>query len=214
MKYFILILFFFGVFTSQAQTKAVTESGDTILVYDNGTWKNIQKFQNPTEIESTVKVSVVADEFTGDKLKTSDVWLVFGENEPTRNTISGYAFQKSSIPVFYLRYSGDLGCMSQLRSTMMVKLTNGEVIEFTQITDTECGDAETVGFIPATKEQIESGDYEVFVLENIEQLKSYDWETIRISGTEYYSDLKPKVNKKIPNPEQFFRQHIIALESN
>ncbi len=59
----------------------------------------------------------------------------------------------------------------------------------------------------------DESSYQLILDENLEMLKNYDWVTIRLSGSDYYTDLKPKVLKKIDHPEQFFRQHLIAVDN-
>lgn len=209
---FIFFAFFLS-WTSTAQIKALTENGDSILVFDNGTWKEIKPNEATTEIKNTVHAEIEIDEFSGDKKIKTESWFKFGKS--SMYYISGYIY-KAPTPIFYIRYSGDLGCLSKYRSTMMVKLTSGDVIQFTQITDTECGDNELAGFIPVNKDnltKLTKAEINSTIKQNVSILKSYDWETIRIQGSKYYSDLKPNTTRKIENPEQFFRQHITAIES-
>jgi len=213
MKKIVITLLLFCFYTTHAQITAITEKGDTILVFENGTWSESKTLETVTPIVSNVKVDVEVDEFSGDKKCTTKRWYKFGINN-LKYTISGWLFKKTDVIVFYIQYSDELGCFSQARSKMLVKLTNGEVIEFTQITDTECGENEIVGFIPVSKDEMKEGDYKELMKERIKTLKEYDWETIRLHGTEYYTDIKPNTTNSIDNPEQFFRQHIIAIESN
>ena len=49
--------------------------------------------------------------------------------------------------------------------------------------------------------------------ENVETLKEFDWVSMRIQGTEYYTDILPRKSKKIKKPEQFFRQHVTAIDN-
>jgi len=194
-----------------AQEKAVTMKGDTITVYENGTWEKINKVKEITEVESTVKATVEIDEFSKSKKTRTESWSKFGKNKLGR-TISGSLIRVDDITVFTISYYGDLGCLSEYNSTMKVKLTNGEIIEFSQISDTDCGDYPTARFIPIKKEQTKDPNFKDLLADNLEILKQFDWETIRIQGTEYYTDIIPNVSRKIEKPEQFFRQHLISAD--
>lgn len=195
-----------------AQIKAVTENGDTINVYENGTWEMLINNVDIVEIESTVEANVTVDEFDNNKIISTENWVYFGSNTLNKK-ISGSLLKVNDMSVFIITYYGDLGCFSEYSTTMKVKLSNGTVIEFSQISDTDCGDSPTARFIPLTREELKNPDYQIILDENIEQLKNYDWVTIRLTGSEYYTDITPLKTKKIENPEQFFRQHIIAAEN-
>ena len=67
MKY--LITFFILLFISslQAQTKAVTFEGDTILIHENGTWSKILKSNNIDTKNLNVIAEVKVDDFTNKK---------------------------------------------------------------------------------------------------------------------------------------------------
>jgi len=210
----ITLLITASIFTlaSIAQIRAVTEKGDTILVFENGTWKKLNETKTIKEIETTVKATVEVDAFDNTKKIRTESWFRFGENK-LGNTISGYLFRVDDLTVFNISYTGDLGCLSEYSSTMKVKLDNGKVIEFSQISDTDCGDNPSARFIPLTREQMKNEDYKSILKENLEMLKNYNWVTIRINGSEYYTDIIPKITKKVTKPEQFFIQHLIAADN-
>jgi len=209
----ILINLVFIINFGSAQIKAVTEKGDTISVYENGTWEKFISNKAVTYIESNVKATVEVDEFEKTKKITTETWKSFGKNTLNK-TIYGSLFRLDDLTVFTILYTGDLGCLSQHSSTMKVKLTNGQIIEFSQISDTKCGDFTSAKFIPLTREQLKIADYKTLLNENLEILKQFDWETIRIHGSEYYTDITPNPSKKMLHPEQFFRQHIISADNN
>ncbi len=195
-----------------AQTTAVTAKGDTILVYDNGTWKPVRTAVATAELIGSVSATVEVDEFNKSKKIQTESWTRFAENT-LRNYISGSMLKVNDITVMLLSYSGDLGCLSEYNSTLKVKLTNGEIIEFSQISDTDCGDFPSANFIPITREQQKDPNFQEILEENLKLLANYDWETIRLNGSEYYTDLVPRTSNKISNPEQFFRQHLSAINS-
>ena len=203
-------IFIFQILT--AQTKAVTENGDTILVYDNGTWEKINEVKKVDEITTTVTAKVEVDEFENTKKTFTESWMRFGENNINRS-ISGSLIRVDNLTFFSFTYYGDLGCLSEYTSTLKVKLSNGSIIEFSQLTSTDCSStAPTARFIPLTREELKDPNYQSILDENIELLRNYDWVSMRLQGSEYYTDITPKESRNIPNPEQFFRQHILAAD--
>ena len=194
-----------------AQIKAVTEKGDTINVYENGTWEKLNKIKKIADIESNVEATVEVDEFDKSKKISTESWSKFGKNELAR-TISGSLTRVDDLTVFSISYSGDLGCMSKYSTTMKVKLTNGEIVEFSQISDTDCGDYPTARFIPLKKEQLKDPNLKNLMANNLDLLKQYDWETIRINGSKYYTDFIPNPSRRIEKPEQFFRLHLLSAD--
>ena len=55
MKKTLFILTLILSFESFSQIKAITEKGDTIYVYDNGTWKNKLKIKKTDLLDLNVK---------------------------------------------------------------------------------------------------------------------------------------------------------------
>lgn len=195
------------------QIKAVTEKGDTIFVFENGTWKNelVKKFSTIESISA--KANVKVDDFSGDKSISTEIWSSFGVNS-TKARLSGNAsYYKDGIYSISLTISSNLGCMSQQRSTLKVKLSNGEVVEFIQVSKTDCGSTVVASFIPIMESEIKNENLKLLIEENVELLKEYDWVSMRIQGTEYYTDITPRKTKKIEKPEQFFRQHLTAISN-
>ena len=206
----IICLFTLNTFS---QTEAITIKGDTIIVFDNGTWKNKAVVKKTSLIESSVNATVTIDDFSNKKTITTDNWNSFGLSS-TKSRLSGYInFYNEGIYGVTINIASDLGCMSQQRSTLKVKLSNNEVIEFVQVSKTDCGNLVFATFIPVFKEDLKSENFVDLIKENVEILKEFDWVTMRIQGTEYYTDITPRVTKNIPKPEQFFRQHLISIEN-
>ena len=195
-----------------AQVRAITAQGDSILVYPNGTWKPITKSEasNIRDIVTTVKAKTEIDQFSKVKKITTESWNRFGKSDG--NTfVSGYIKLANEVPAFFISLNGDLGCLSQNRSTMLVKLSNDEVIELIQLTKTDCSGNPSAGFIPISRKDSKLANYKDIIQENIDKLISFNWATIRIDGTDYYVDVTPNATKKVPKPNEFFKQHLAAV---
>mgnify|MGYP000844137951 FL=1 len=213
MKKTLFILTLILSLKSFGQVEAVTEKGDTIYVYDNGTWKNKLKIKKTDLIDINVKTTVKVDEFTNKKTVSSESWTSFGISSSKAKLSGSASFYNNGIYGVTLTLSADLGCMSQQRSTMKVKLSNDEIIEFVQASKTDCGSFIYANFIPITKADLKNKDYLKLMKDNVETLKEFDWVSIRIQGTEYYTDILPRKSKKMEKPEQFFRQHFTAIDN-
>lgn len=196
-----------------AQEKAVTESGDTIMIYSDRTWKPLASTHKLVDIETTVKVTVEVDEFDKTKKITTENWAHFGINKKGK-TISGSMLIVNDLATFLISFTGDLGCLSRYSSTMKVKLSNGKIIEFAQISDTKCGDQPLATFIPVRQDQTKDPNLKKLIAQNLSLLRQYDWITIRLEGTQFYTDLAPNSTNKVKKPAQFFRQHLIAAAKN
>jgi len=208
-----LIICFFTL-NAFSQIEAITEKGDTISVYDNGTWKNTTIVKKTFLIESSVNATVDIDDFTNKKSVKTDTWNSFGDSS-TKTKLSGYtSFYNEGIYSVTLMLPSNLGCMSKQRSTLIVKLSNNEFINFIQVSDTDCGDAVYATFIPISEADLKNENFKNVIKENVEILKEFDWVTMRIQGTKFYTDITPRVTNNTPKPEQFFRQHILSIKNN
>lgn len=198
---------------SYGQIEAITEKGDTIYIYENGTWKNKLKIKKTNLEDLNVNAKVVVDEFTNKKSVSTESWTSFGVSSSKARLSGSASYYNDGIYGVTLTLSADLGCMSQQSSTMKVKLSNDEIIEFVQASKTDCGKYIYATFVPVTKADLENKDYLKLMKDNVEILKEFDWVSIRIQGTEYYTDILPLESKKMEKPEQFFRQHFTAIDN-
>ena len=213
MKNTLFILILLLSIKSFGQIEAITEKGDTIYVYENGTWKDKLKVKKTNLKGLNVKTTIKVDEFTNKKTVSTESWTSFGISSSKAKLSGSASFYNNGIYGVTLTLSADLGCMSQQRSTMKVKLSNDEIIEFIQASKTDCGSYIYANFIPVTKADLENKDYLKLMKDNVEILKEFDWVSIRIQGTEYYTDILPRKSKKTEKPEQFFRQHFSAIDN-
>ncbi|PHS65861.1 MAG: hypothetical protein COB12_06450 [Flavobacterium sp.] len=195
------------------QINAITEKGDTIFVYNNGTWKSKPTIKKPESIKSSVEATVTIDDFSNKKSINTKNWTSFGIST-TKTKLTGFAtYYNDGVYAVKLTLASDLGCMSNQRSTLKVKLSNDEVIEFIQVSKTDCSNSVFATFAPITEADLKNENYMDLIKENVDILKQYDWVTIRIQGSEYYIDITPRITKKTPNPEQFFRQHFTSISN-
>ena len=101
-KNLFLLLLITGVYTGNAQTKAITDVGDEVLLYSNGTWKYVNEKAHPSNHDS---VNINKTPFVKDKLATflvkskiinAGIYIVPGEWEFKKgelNEIMEYHFR-------------------------------------------------------------------------------------------------------------------------
>jgi hypothetical protein len=220
--------------------------------------------------ESLVEVTEHVDDFYETIMfSETEIWYGFGKKR-NGDKVSGKLRKTGGVIYFTLLFSSgqNFGCAVERKSKMEIKLTNSSIVEFIYIEDTTCDNFLGLSFIPLSIDELinESDQEEKQITANtmlehmdakMDLLKKYDWEIIRITGTEGYIDFKPNHSKgvgmwgldsdslkneiknpklylqryyhqagfgdgawavtnnklqKIQSPEQFFRQHLIAID--
>ena len=160
------------------------------------------------------KVTTETDDFTGKQRITPDMWTGVGLTGVGKQVSAGMGHVVEGFTSVMILVTADLGCFSELRSKIEVKLSSGEVLEFVQMSKTTCKSTNALFFLLASKEDLDSGSIQVVeqaIESNIEKLLANDWEMIRLTGTRRYTDIKPKQSRKIDAPQEFFKQHLQAI---
>tara|TARA_B110000238_G_C15989847_1_gene379782 strand:+ start:151 stop:741 length:591 start_codon:yes stop_codon:yes gene_type:complete len=172
--------------------KGVTEEGKKVILYGDGTWKydvEVSKSNNSKLSEMGPKnISFndlsdckywkdEIDDFTG-KVKKYTKSKNIGNGNMGRLYIE--LRRHDNRYLIYVRYSGDLGCVSS-DSEIMIKLLNKEIITLYNYGDIDCGDMNMYFRLSIT---------------TMDKLLKSPIEKIRVEGTEYYSDID---RIKIPN---------------
>jgi hypothetical protein len=179
----IILLAFFCTLTAitYCQITATTEDGKKVSLSSDGTWGYIVE-------EMPVRASVSdfddcdcrweyavneLDEFTG-LVKKSIKPTVIGKSDK-KKTLYGGVGQSGEYYTLYLMYIGDLGCMSNDRSTAIIKFTDDSTIELTHVGKTDCSsDKMTFG---------------AMVDDHLDELRTKQVTRIRLTGTEHYDDI-------------------------
>ena len=206
------IPFILASLTLHSQVKAITEKGDTILVFKNGTWTKYQKKSELSNQDSKVEVTITVDEFSDEKkICTKNTYFSNNDKNYSKSSLYGSICIEKDLIIFEMMcLKTDLGCMIQNKSMMQVKLTNGEIIDFIQISPTSCKDSHTISFYALSKDNLlEPIFMKPDIDYNLSLLKTYNWEVIRITGSEYYINFTATFDNGL-----FFKQHLLALENN
>jgi len=161
-----------------------------------------------------VKTTTETDDFSGKQSITTDMWTGFGVTGVGKQVSASMSHTVGGFTSIMVLVTADLGCFSELRSKIEVKLSNGEILEFVQMSKTTCKSTNALLFLLASKEDVDSGSMQVVeqaIESNIEKLLNNDWEVIRLTGTRRYTDIKPKQSRRVDAPQEFFKQHLQAI---
>ena len=215
MKKLVLTLMLISCYSLIGQISAtIDEDGRSVILNSDGTWEYKQINSLPeisdSPVDIYVRADLVIDPLDGSKKAESEIWTGFGKGGTGQ--LSAQAWATESVIGIRITYTDGIGCLSKYSSSMKVKLSNDEVIDMSMLSDTDCGDYPTGIFIPISKDELSSPNWEEIITNNTKSLRDNKWVLIRLTGSEYYSDITPFKTKKIVNPEQFFTQHITAVE--
>ncbi len=114
-KFFFLVVFSSISMFTQAQTKAVTETGDEVMLFPNGTWRYVEEVKNNDSIPlSSVQYSKPSDAnfLLKSKITNCGVWL----------NAKKWNFEKSTEPAEYsfsLKENSSFGAMIITEQTGM-----------------------------------------------------------------------------------------------
>lgn len=194
-----------------AQKKAITESGDTIIVYPDYTWAylNEKKMPAPWEPLPTIHAELKKDEtdpFNNSRIAETKSWTNFADD----GTLIGYmSYQHGLYSLTLVVKIG--GCLNQYASKVQVKLTTGEIVEFVQTSDTNCvKSVQSATFFPLELDQLDTPTTFRDMNKNLNQLIKYDWVSMRVHGSNGYNDYVP-IEKDKYDGAKFFREHLQAL---
>lgn len=217
----IVIVAYLLPFLADAQTEAVTINGDTIIVYENGTWEskllaipdnNLNSTQPRLLSGELVNCSTEKDKITDDLVFSTDLWNSFGKSD-SKAWLTGNVRGTTDLTALNLSISTDIGCLSQMKSRGQIRLINDEIIDITFVGKTDCGSYPSGLFLPLTEEELEVGGYESLLRDRMELLSSAPWQVIRIYGTKGYIDFEPAKSKRFASNE-FFMNHLKSVSIN
>jgi hypothetical protein len=216
MKALLTIVSFFLMFCCLGQETLVRSNGDSIIVFDDGTWKLFTaqvELEKNTSLVDGVDAERVEDAMTGDIRISTPTWWQFGKSE-IGGTLSGSLMYAMDMLLLNVSIDRDLGCLSKYSSKILVKLADDSIVEFSQLSDSDCSDAASARFVALTRDEMKGNDVGLVKSlnsERMETLLSHEWKMIRVHGSEYYSDYFPHA-KRNADPSQFFMQHISAIK--
>src|SRR5690554_1352168 len=79
-----------------------------------------------------VKVTTETDDFSGKQSISTDMWAGFGITGVGKQVSASMSHVVGGFTSIMILVTADLGCFSELRSKIEVKLSNGEILEFVQ----------------------------------------------------------------------------------
>jgi hypothetical protein len=122
------------------------------------------------------------DAFTGDKSVRTTMKRI-GTSESGFRVDAQLVSVDKNLFTIYVHYFGDLGCMVQGESTLKLKLVNEEVLDFIQITNTDCSvNGHYAGFLPVLSGTKSFASIKKLLLE-------HGWAMIRLEGSRYITNI-------------------------
>lgn len=194
----------------------------------------IQTYSSPylnSELDSVVttslKVTKVVDDFTNQESLITEKWRRWATN----NGRSGIGMFQSylngnakaidlmgvQLIVFRIYFSGDLGCLSDRSSEMMIKLDDGQVITLYHLGETDCdSDGQSGYYSPIRLKSIEQAesleDIQYDIDEIINALSKSKVVKIRLTGSQGYTEQVPPPKYMKGRANSFFIEHIAAIK--
>jgi hypothetical protein len=152
------------------------------------------------------------DEFEGTlKRITKSSNRVF-KAEKTSGTLNISAARVDKFYFIQISVNEDLGCLSEYDGKAMIKLTNGTIIECTQLSETDCDDYATASYVAIPRDETENPNSEDLNKGNLKILSTVPIEKIRVHGPDYYNDYVPNVNFTAFPPSEVLMRHLKALD--
>jgi hypothetical protein len=150
------------------------------------------------EFTKSLNVSVfpMEERLVGKKVKKTTLTLTPPEDRTSYVTTSmSFSRREDGTEIYYLSFtvSDDLGCMSKYDGKATILFEDGETLELTQISDTNCSDFARSTYLIIPRKIFEEGDLEsISIVQNqsLKMLENKNVSKVRINGTKYYKDLE------------------------
>ncbi|QSE97626.1 hypothetical protein [Fulvivirga lutea] len=208
IQYFITSVFILTAVSLNAQNMAVTDKGDTVILYQDGTWSLTQSHKASNESDVEIRTTKV-DPFTGKKSSVTKTWMNIGEFD--RGNFFGNTSCVDSVYAFNLGFTSYIGCLEKFKSTVQIQLANKDVIELLQVSPSNCSSFATATFLPIRKESIKSDEIKDYQYDQLNKLANTTWTLIRVNTETQEVLIKPVKSDKHQG-HSFFMEHLRALE--
>jgi hypothetical protein len=150
------------------------------------------------EFTKSLNVSVfpMEERLVGKKVKKTTLTLTPPDDRTSYVTTSmSFSRREDGSEIYYLSFtvSDDLGCMSKYDGKATILFEDGETLELTQISDTNCSDFARSTYLIIPRKIYEDGDMEIFNTvqnQSLKMLENKNISKIRINGTKYFKDLE------------------------
>ena len=136
------------------------------------------------------------ERLVGKKVKKTTLTLTPPDDRTSYVTTSMlFSRREDGSEIYYLSFavSDDLGCMSKYDGKATILFEDGETLELTQISDTNCSDFARSTYLIIPRKIYEDGDMEIFNTvqnQSLKMLENKNISKIRINGTKYFKDLE------------------------
>lgn len=196
---------------SYSQNIAITDKGDSVILFQDGTWTSIQT-NRTTLVDSGVEIrNAKIDPFTGQKSAVTKTWMGIGKFD--QGNLFGNVSVVDSIYAFNLGFTNFIGCLEKFKSTLQIKLSDGRIVELIQVSPSNCSSFPTATFIPIKKDENQSDEIKNYQYDQLNWLSNTEWVLIKMNSDTQEVLISPNKNEKIPG-QTFFIKHLEALDYN
>jgi hypothetical protein len=203
----IAMFFTIASYLCLAQISAITDNGDSVLLFDNGRWEFKKSEENSLENEVKIQKDET-DPFEGNRTIVTETWINFAGDDHT--IMLGSAMMIDSIYGFNLGLSSEIGCLKKAESKIKILLENQALVELVQVSDDNCAKIPTATFFLVENEFINSDEFMQKQKDNLLLLQQFDWVSMKVEGSESSMVVYP-ISRKEMDGKKFFKRHIEAL---
>lgn len=207
-QYFGLILGMLFSANIIAQNLAITDKGDTVVLYQDGTWSMVEKHSMSMLTDAEIRTTKV-DPFTGKKSSVTKTWMNIGNFD--QGKLFGNTSCVDSVYAFNVGFTNYVGCLQEFKSSIQVKLENNEIVELLQVSPSNCSSFPTATFLPIPKSSDKSDEIRNYQYDQLNKLAKFDWILIKVMTESEEIIIEPVKSNKHQG-QLFFKQHLQALE--
>jgi hypothetical protein len=156
------------------------------------------------EFTKSLNVSVfpMEERLVGKKVKKTTLTLTEpGDRTAATTTRMSFTSKENGAEIYFLNFMvfADLGCMSKYDGKATILFEDGETLELTQISDTDCSDTANATYLIVPRNVYEEGNMESFNIvqnQSLKMLENKNVSKIRITGTKFFKniELRPGIN--------------------
>ena len=136
------------------------------------------------------------ERLVGKKVKKTYLTLTAPDDRTSATTTRmSFSRKENGTEIYYLNFMvfADLGCMSKYDGKATILFEDGETLELTQISDTDCSGTANATYLIIPRNIYEEGDLDTISIvqnQSLKKLENKNISKIRINGTKFYKDLE------------------------
>lgn len=169
------------------------------------------------EFTKTISITVVPKEemLVGRKVVKETMYLEALKTLPELSAKAWMIYNKqdNGTEIFWIKFYKivDLGCMSKHDGKAIILFEDGETLELTQVSETDCGDIVNATYLITPREVLKADNIEEFINsqnKSLAILAEKKVSKIRLEGSKYYKDLEIR-----PEVKDIFQKMVSEIQA-